>query len=147
MRTPLVALLLTMTIASTMPAQTTGDRHAAMSAVDTFITANERGDLSLLMSTFADDATVFMPAEPASRLAGKTAIQDAFAKLFAMRNGPIVIRPVDVTVQSLGDVAIVTAHLVRPPTAPGTGRRTFVLRRDGGRWLIVHLHASNMPRP
>jgi len=43
-----------------------------------------------------------------------------------------------------GDVAIVTAHLVRPSTAPGTSRRTFVLRKTGDRWLIVHLHASNL---
>jgi len=44
----------------------------------------------------------------------------------------------------LGDVAIVTAHLVRPATSPGTSRRTFVLRKIGDRWLIVHLHASNV---
>jgi ketosteroid isomerase-like protein len=97
-----------------------------------------------MMTTFADDATVFMPGEPAKRLSGSAAIRDAFSALFAARRGPIVITPADVQVQMLGEIAIVTAHLVRPLTAPGTSRRTFVLRKIGDRWQIVHLHASNL---
>ena len=63
---------------------------------------------------------------------------------FTARRGPIAITPADIDAQMYGDVAIVTAHLVRPSTAPGTSRRTFVLRKTGDRWLIVHLHASNL---
>lgn len=43
------------------------------------------------------------------------------------------------TVQTSGDFALVTFQIVRPSTA----RRTFVLKRVGGRWLITHMHASN----
>jgi hypothetical protein len=54
-----------------------------------------------------------------------------------------------VKVQLLGEVAIVTAHLTALPTGPVQvptifPRRTFVLQRIGGRWLIVHHHASNV---
>ena len=124
--------------------QSRSDQDIAQKTVQTFIAANERADLPLLMSTFADDATVFMPGEPAKRLSGSAAIRDAFAALFAARRGPIVITPADIQMQMLGDVVIVTAHLVRPATSPGTSRRTFVLRKTGDRWLIVHLHASNL---
>jgi ketosteroid isomerase-like protein len=125
-------------------AQSAGGQDLPVQTVQTFITANERADLPLMMTTFADDATVFMPGEPAKRLSGSAAIRDAFSALFAARRGPIVITPADVQVQMLGEIAIVTAHLVRPLTAPGTSRRTFVLRKIGDRWQIVHLHASNL---
>jgi len=125
-------------------AQSVSDQDLAIKTVQTFIAANERADLPLMMSTFADDATVFMPGEPAQRISGSAAIRDAFTALFAARRGPIVITPADINVQMYGDVAIVTAHLVRPSTAPGTSRRSFVLRKIGDRWLIVHLHASNL---
>jgi uncharacterized protein (TIGR02246 family) len=146
LRTLLGASLCAVAMIGRTAAGTAADRTTAVATVNTFITAMEQADLALMMTTFADEATVFMPGEPTSRLDGKTAIHDAFAKLLAVRTGPIVIKPADVAVQALGDVAIVTAHLVRPPTAPGTSRRTFVLRRDGDRWLIVHLHASNIQR-
>jgi ketosteroid isomerase-like protein len=125
-------------------AQSVSEQDLALKTVQTFIAANERADLPLMMTTFADDATVFMPGEPAKRLSGNAAIRDAFAALFTARRGPIVITPADIDAQMYGDVAIVTAHLVRPSTAPGTSRRTFVLRKTGDRWLIVHLHASNL---
>jgi hypothetical protein len=44
-------------------------------------------------------------------------------------------------VQTLGDVALITFQTTNPNV---TSRRTFVLRRDGGRWRIVHLHGSNI---
>lgn len=47
------------------------------------------------------------------------------------------------------DVAVVTAHLAALPSAPVLEptvfpRRTFVLRRAGQRWRIVHDHASHL---
>jgi uncharacterized protein (TIGR02246 family) len=142
---PTVACAL-MVIANTA-AQRVSDQDLALETVKTFIAANERADLPLMMSTFADDATVFLPSEPTMRISGRAAIRDAFAALFAARQGPIVITHADITVQMYGDLAIVTAHLVRPPAAPGTSRRTFVLQRRGERWSIVHHHASNVPAP
>jgi hypothetical protein len=41
----------------------------------------------------------------------------------------------------IGEAALVTFQTTNPNM---TSRRTFVLRRHGGRWLIVHLHGSNI---
>jgi ketosteroid isomerase-like protein len=144
MRQLVVTIACSFVVVVNTTAQSLSEQDLALKTVQTFIAANERADLPLMMSTFADDATIFMPGEPAKRISGSAAIRDAFAGLFAARRGPIVITAADVQVQLLDDIANVTAHLVRPPTSPGTSRRTFVLRKTGDRWLIVHLHASNL---
>ena len=125
----------------------TADQTQPLATVQTFIKANTSGDLDLIVSTFAEDATVFFPSDPPERVSGRARIREAFAVLLKRRSagaGP-VIKPTDVDVQVMGNTAIVTAHLDRPSTAaPGTSRRSFVLRREGERWLIVHHHASNL---
>lgn len=118
--------------------------------VHTFVRANEAADLERTLSTFADDATVFMPGQPPERTSGTAAIREAFRRTYAQRKGAIAITLTDVHVQRVGETAIVTAHLrATPPGAaagsPMVARRTFVLRRAGSRWLIVHLHASALP--
>lgn len=137
-------LLVALLFVSGVSAQSDSGRDGPLATVQTFIKANETRDLELIVSTFADDATVFFPGEPQTRVTGKENIRHVFAALFQQRAGVISIKPTDVVVQLFGDIAIVTAHLERPATAPGTSRRTFVLRRTGDRWLIVHHHASNM---
>ena len=139
-----IGLLVALLVVSGASAQSdTAGRDSALATVQTFIKANETRDLELTVSTFADDATVFFPGDPQTRVSGKENIRQVFAALFQQRTGVIAIKPTDVAVQLFGDMAIVTAHLERPATAPGTSRRTFVVRRTGDRWLIVHLHASN----
>jgi uncharacterized protein (TIGR02246 family) len=120
----------------------------ALATVQTFVRANETANLELIVSTFDDAATVFFPGDRPQRASGKTEIREVFGELFKQRKGPITITPRDVSVQLLGDVAIVTAHLRALPATPVREptvfpRRTFVLRRVEGRWLIVHHHASN----
>jgi ketosteroid isomerase-like protein len=119
-----------------------------METVQTFVRANESANLELIVATFDDTATVFFPSVQAHRATGKAEIREVFAELFRLRTGPITITPRDVNVQVLDEVAIVTAHLNALPTLPISepvtfSRRTFVLRKVGERWLIVHLHASN----
>jgi len=121
----------------------------ALSIVRTFVKANETANLDLIVSTFDDSATVFFPGEPPQRASGKAEIRNVFAALFKQRKGPITITPRDVNLQEFGDVSIVTAHLVPLPAGPVLEptvfpRRTFVLRRVGRSWLIVHHHASNV---
>ena len=126
--------------------------------------AIETADLDLLLSTFHRDATVFMPAaemrwtpdSPGSPalLSGVAQIRSAMGTLFAgvraSGKGPqyVVLQPRDEAVQELGDMAIVSFHLGSLPTQPVKepatfARRSFVLRRDSDRWLIVHHHGSN----
>lgn len=124
-------------------------RDDALATVQTFVRANETANLDLIVSTFDERATVFFPGGRPQRASGKGEIREVFAELFKQRKGPITITPRDVSVQLFGDVAIVTAHLRALPATPIREptvfpRRTFVLRRVDGRWLIVHHHASNI---
>lgn len=146
----LFALLLSFFLtAPAVHAQTTADEERALATVRTFIQANETANLDLIVSTFAEEATAFMPGGDAPyRLTGKPQIRAGFAALFKGRTGPITITPAAVNAQMFGDMAIVTAHLRPIPPTPITerisfARRTFVVRRVSDTWLIVHLHASN----
>ncbi len=55
------------------------------------------------------------------------------------------LQPEDLQVQLLGtDSAVVTFHL---RNSERIARRTFVMRKVQGTWLVAHLHASNFLRP
>lgn len=125
-----------------------------------FIEAMESANTDALVSLFADDATVFMPFDSIpQRLQGKEEIRRAFQPFFeslqrrATSPPPYMsLEPRDVVTTSLGDVAIITFHLGRMPEAGATApvsfsRRTLVVRRACGRWLVSHLHASNVRVP
>jgi len=49
--------------------------------------------------------------------------------------------PVGTKIQLLGNVAVVTFHLKGEEVV---SRRTLVLQKRSGKWLIVHLHASSL---
>ena len=98
------------------------------------------------MTCFAPDATAFAPIEHApERLADRDAIREMFAGVIARVRATgadaLPLRPEEMRTQMFGEVAVVTLHL------RGThfSRRTFVLRRAGDWWQIVHLHGSNAP--
>jgi ketosteroid isomerase-like protein len=102
-----------------------------------------RGDAAAATALFADDATVFFPVDAAPlRADGKAAIGEVFAKLLKPGNG-VPPPPEDLRVQQRDDMAVVTFQMRNPHV---TSRRTVVLERRGGRWLIVHLHGSNVRR-
>lgn len=111
-----------------------------------FLVPFSRQDIAGFIDYFADDAVVFFPSAAFApmRIEGKDAIARTFARVFKpappATDRPL-IQPQDLKVQHFGDSAIVTLHL---GSDAARGRRTFVLRRDAGRWRIVHLHASTM---
>lgn len=147
-RTATATLLLILATTSSGLGQGKTLQDEALATVQTFVKANETADLELIVSTFDQSATAFVPGERPERASGNAEIRAVFADLFRQRKGPITLTPRDVTVQLFGDLALVTAHLTALPTTPVRERmvfprRTFVLRRVEGRWLIVHLHASN----
>ena len=121
-------------VGSSDPAQTVRD----------FLVPFSSGDRAAFMTFFADDATVFLPEDdrfPPGRVRGQGDIEKAFSVLAPPQpRGPgSVIQPRDLEVQEFGSAAVVTFRLPR-------GRRTLVLRREGVRWVIVHLHASTSSR-
>ena len=117
-------------------------------AVAEYVNALNALDAERLGRTFADDITAFFPGPPfpAARIQGRANVQNAFSQLFAAlrqrgaRN--VSLAPVGLQVQLYGDTAIATFHLMGQQEV---GRRTLVLRRVSGRWLIAHMHASLAP--
>jgi ketosteroid isomerase-like protein len=116
--------------------------------VPEFVEALNTADLSRLLACFEPDPTVFfpLPALPL-RLDGHDQVAKAFGAFFeAIRRenpGPryMNLQPRDIRTQMLGDVAVVTFHIVGPSMV---SRRTLVVRRHGADWKIAHLHASNV---
>jgi ketosteroid isomerase-like protein len=115
-----------------------------------FVAAFVSLDWERFRSYFAGSATAFFPpsAKLSARVDGKRAIENVFAKVFEnarkQNSSPpyLKIEPLELRIQMLGDVAVVTFHLNDPGMF---GRRTVVFRKFGKRWLIVHLHAAGVP--
>jgi len=100
-----------------------------------------RGDAAAATNLFADDATAFFPVDNAPfRADGKAAIGAVFARLLTPGSGAPP-QPDTLHLQRAGDAVIVTFEIRNPHV---TSRRTVVLEQRGGRWLIVHLHGSNI---
>lgn len=117
---------------------------SAEAAVAEFVGALNAMDPARLGRVFAEDSTIFFPAAPFPlRRLGKAEAMRYFARLFEALRGRgdrlSDIVPRELHVQLYGDVAIASFHLTG---GQEVGRRTLVLRRLGGRWLIVHLHSS-----
>ena len=100
-----------------------------------------RGDAAAATNLCADDATVFFPVDNSPlRADGKAAIREVFARLLKPGSGAPP-PPEDLRVQRSGKAAIVTFQMRNPHV---TSRRTVALEQRGGRWVIVHLHGSNV---
>jgi ketosteroid isomerase-like protein len=132
----LLALLLLASCA-TLPAH---DEAGVRAAMANFMDALNNLDGPRISACFAEDATAFVPVAQAKRANGRAEIDAIFRTYIGLQKGQTThLAPQDMTVQTSGDMALVTFQI------PGgsTARRTFVLKRVGGRWLIVHMHASN----
>lgn len=139
-------------------ARTTGSNSATtqgdgslLAAEAAFIDAFNGLDQARFDAAWAEDATIFFPRGPfpAERIEGKAEITAVFKRLFdavRARNpaARLNIKPTKLLTQQYGDVGVVTFEL---EGADARGRRTLVMRRTGGRWLIVHMHASEQPVP
>lgn len=149
-----VALCLAMCTATacstvTEPALAASEQSAEQAATD-FMDAFNSLDTARFDAFFADDATVFFPSGPfpQARLEGKAAVTAALYRAFDMARHRgtmrLSIQSLDLGVQHYGEVTVVTFHLT------GNGnidRRSILLRRTAGRWLIVHFHASSLEEP
>ena len=130
-----------------------GDSTAVHRVLAEFLEAFENLDEPAFLAAFSESATIFHPAPSmASRVAGRAAIDSTFHRVFAeiranAREGPPFHRlpAEDLSIRPLAaGVVMATFHLKNPERL---GRRTVVLRREGTRWRIVHLHASNFSLP
>lgn len=159
-----VVLLFILVLPGIVSPQSSSQQNAGgpVETVKTFVAALENADLDAIVGTFSENATMFMPVPLVpKRLTGRQEIRDAFAPLLdnirAAKTAPpyMTLTPQDLAVQEFGTIAIVTFHLGspasdKPDAMTSFSRRTFVLQQFNGKWLIVHMHASNMlipPKP
>ena len=137
MKRALLVLLLLTGCATTR----TNDEADVRAAMASFMSALNALDADRIIGAFAEDATAFFPLSQPQRANGREEIAAVFRRYIEGSNGqPTNLVPQDMTVQTSGDLALVTFQI------PGgsTARRTFVLRHIGGKWLITHMHASNV---
>ena len=149
----LLGVLLASLLCTAAAASPANDRQEVEKAVAHWLSSFENLDMPVFMDCFTDDATIFFPApDMPERVAGKAAVRSSFEPLFAAirkgaSGGPPYHRlpPEDLQTQLLGpDSAVVTFHL---RNSERIARRTFVMRKVQGTWLVAHLHASNSPTP
>jgi ketosteroid isomerase-like protein len=109
-----------------------------------FMEALNALDPDAIAATLAPDVTAFFPSAKPERVEGKDAVDEVF-RAFCEESRKTAVRtnivPEAMTVSRSGELAVVSFQVVHPAVV---SRRTFVFRRDGEKWLIVHLHASNI---
>jgi uncharacterized protein (TIGR02246 family) len=102
------------------------------------------GDLSRFMEDFAPDTgTTFIGRRGVLR--GRDQIRAAYSPRFAGGARPDSLRFEDLEVHTMGpELAYVIAYYVlhRGDSVTARGPTTLVVRRNAGRWRIVHDHSS-----
>jgi ketosteroid isomerase-like protein len=119
--------------------------------VTAFLRAFEDLDWEQFRAAFSDDVTAFFPTpEPPQRFVGRAAVEAQFRQVFAAiraaaPTGPPFqhLPPVGLRIEMLADSTALVSFELR--NTQRVGRRTLLMRREGGRWRILHLHASNVP--
>ena len=125
---------------------------AVQKAADDWVTAFNNLEWETFRTSFTDDATVFFPfIQVPRRASGRAEVETLFKQFFdALRKRKPAppyqnLDPKDGQIQMLGkEAAIFTFHL---PGEESFNRRTLVFRKEKGKWLIAHLHASVFTKP
>ncbi len=152
-----IGVLLALLMWVTAPNAYADDRQDVEKALSHWLRVFENLDMPAFMDCFTEDVTVFQPSfvpapDMPERVTGKAAVRSSFEQIFAAirkaaKSGPPYHRlePEDVQVQLLSaDAAVATFHL---RNSERIARRTFVMRKVQGAWLVAHLHASNFYFP
>jgi hypothetical protein len=109
-----------------------------------FVEAFSHLRLEEIMKLFSSDSTSFFPIKhKTTRLDDKSQIRTAFKKVIEKIKkiglDKIDLPVEDLRIQKFETYALATFHI----RDNALSRRTLLLRKDGDRWLIQHLHASN----
>jgi len=129
---------------------TNAEAKAVNTAFDRYVLGWQKGDLNLLGDVYAHDARLTAywpdPTRP-SRLESWTTIRESLEDIFGRIRGMNLEfneRQIDI----VGDCAILTSQWTwHEPADPvfEHGRATFVFKKQGGKWLILHEHSSVTP--
>ena len=129
---------------------TSPETKAVNAAFDRYILGWQKGDIDMLSSAYAHDArlTAYWP-DPTRplRLESWTTVKENLKEVFDLIHKMDLDfdqRQIDV----YGDVAVVSSHWVwHHASGPffEHGRATFIFKKAGGKWLIIHEHSSVTP--
>jgi ketosteroid isomerase-like protein len=142
-----------MTTTSSNPSRATGTGTAeaeVRAVLEEYTDSYARRDAEGIIAAFAQGATRYDLAPPLQQGPG-TLVGDVegVAAWLAGFDGPVLLEHHDLEVIADGDVAFahaLTRMTARPGGAPGSFsfwlRCTYGLRRQDGRWVLVHEHSS-----
>jgi ketosteroid isomerase-like protein len=128
------------------------DSVAVSHQLQGFVESFENLDFDRFQTFFSPDVTVFFPpsAQVNDRVDGKKNVmkvfQDFFSRVRKEKSGApyLDISPRKLRITFIEHVAIVTFEL---DETHATSRRTIILRKENGVFLIYHMHASKIENP
>jgi ketosteroid isomerase-like protein len=130
----------------TMAGQDTGDQAEILALLDALRRAHHDRDAAGIAAAFAPEAVICDLSPPLSHHGVDVAAKQAWLDSW---DGPIELDTPPGTLMISGDLAIHYGftRMSGRPRAAGREvgfwlRDTIVLRRENGRWRIVHLHSS-----
>jgi ketosteroid isomerase-like protein len=123
-----------------------GTRAAILDLLAEFRSAVADQDVDRLLALFAPDEAVSIGTGAAEWYVGRAAMRDGLERDFA-ESPPFTVEFAPPILSSEGGVAWLAAGFNGRSVVDGTeirahGRLTAVLRREGGRWLLVQTHTS-----
>jgi ketosteroid isomerase-like protein len=154
MKTRIVFATVFLALLAGVQGGTVGDKDTDSKAVnatfDRYVLGWQKGDLNLLGGIYANEARLTAywpdPTRP-SRLESWAIVRENLKDIFDRVHGMDLEfneRQIDI----YGNCAVLTSQWTwRHPADPifEHGRATFVFKKDGGKWLIVHEHSSVRP--
>ena len=134
------------------------DLAGVRTAAERFLRALDDLDWEPFRASWASEPTVFFPfGDTPDRVTGRTAVEARWRRFFeetrAHRPGPpyLDLKPRDLRLERLGDVALVTFMLDGLSTADGRQlplqRRTLLFVWERETWKLAHLHGSAASQP
>jgi ketosteroid isomerase-like protein len=127
-----------------------------LKVVDNWYKAFNTSDFELMSSVYLQSPQLseFGPSPEGAFLAqGWEMVEAGWKTTFELPKGTYILSPHNQQVTMIGkDVAIAAQYTIATYTDPSTKkqtihqvRQTLVFQKIGGKWLIVHQHASDLP--
>jgi len=129
------------------PAPSGDDRAALIQAAEHFLRVFDNMEWEPFLAAWSSAPSVFFPFRDTPERVEGPAVAARFRAFFdevkATSEGPPYLRlqPQQLRAEVMGSTGLVTFMLSRSPG--GVGRRTLLFVREGGRWKLAHMHASN----